>query len=249
MQVLRALLVEKYAPATVNKMLAAVRGVLHECQRLDLLDSNVYAKTIDVPSVRGTRLPAGRALEPKEFTALLKQTERAPLLGIRDRAILMLLGYGGLRRDEVSQLDLEHYDAIQRVLRVLGKGNKEREVPLHVEVVASIDAWLEVRGHQSGALFWQGAAGDLLRTGQRLGHRGIYALVVRLAKAGDVKKLSPHDLRRTLISNLLDSPKGDISTVAHFVGHASTDTTKRYDRRGKRAMRAAIDSLPSVGKK
>jgi integrase/recombinase XerD len=99
-----------------------------------------------------------------------------------------------------------------------------------------------VRGNWPGPLFYRGENGDLLRVGERISPRGVYSIVTRLGKQCDVVGIRPHDFRRTFISVLLDRGK-DLSVVSKLVGHASVETTVRYDRRDEKAGRKAVEAL------
>ncbi len=122
---LRARLAERGAPASVNKVLSAVRGVAREAMRLGQLDAGDYTKIADVEGLRGERLSAGRHVELPELVALFAACPAATPLGARDAAVLAVLRVAGLRRAELAALGLEDLDCAPWTLRVLGKGNKE----------------------------------------------------------------------------------------------------------------------------
>lgn len=240
---IRTDLCAQYAPATVNKTLTALRQVFRHCRRLKLMTAEQCAEASDLPPARGRRLPTGRALGLEEIERLLLQTETSPVLGVRNRAIVMLLLGAGLRRAEAAELQLDQCDFAQKTLRIIGKGNKEREVPLNAKVLGALQQWLVIRGSTPGPLFYRGENKDLLHPGQGISPRGIYSILMKLASSAALEgPISPHDFRRTYISALLDRGK-DLAVVADLAGHASTDTTRQYDRRGARAKRDAADSL------
>jgi len=244
MERIRTILAERYAPATANRALTATRQVLLRCRRLGLMTGDDYTAAIDVKSVRGTRLPAGRALEPSEIQALCTACGEDRTIALRDFAITMLLARGGLRREEAVLLDLESYEATRAVLIVLGKNNKQRELPVGASLTAALDAWIVVRGPHPGPLFH-----PLTRTGRvlyrRLSHQSVYGVLAKLAERAGVVDVSPHDFRRTFISELLDRG-ADLSTVSQLAGHEQVETTKRYDRRGERTKRRAVDLLEDL---
>src|SRR5579875_1466056 len=120
----RAWLADRFAPATVNRHLSALRGVLRECWRLGLMPAETYERARDVQGVRGSRLPAGRSLERHELAALFRACadETNPTAALRDAAMLATLYVTGLRRSELPSLDLDDYDRESGQLRILGKG-------------------------------------------------------------------------------------------------------------------------------
>jgi integrase/recombinase XerD len=245
---LRSALAGRYSPATTNKILSAVKRVLKEAWRLGQIPSEDYQRAIDLKNVRGSRLPAGRALETDEVKALLKvcKKDERPL-GKRDYAILSLLYAGGLRRSEVVALDLRDYNQKENAMKIRdGKGGKERMVYLGGGIEQPLQQWLDIRGEDAGALFcpisWKG---KLLA--RRLSDQSIAYLLVQRAKEAGLERTSPHDFRRTFISNLLDAG-ADIATVQQLAGHASVTTTARYDRRGAEAKKKAarLISVPDL---
>jgi integrase len=169
--------------------------------------------------------------------------------GARDAALLAVLTLCGPRRSELIALDLADYDATVATLRVRsGKGNKERLLIGNPQMGQALAEWLEVRGPRPGPLFL-----PLTKAGRlcwrRLTDKSIsWILQVRAGQAV-VNDFSPHDMRRTCISNLLDSG-ADLVTVAELAGHASVTTTAKYDRRGEAAKRAAMlrMSIPHVSR-
>ena len=133
-EAIRGRLAEAYAPATANKMLSAMKGVLKSCWRLGLMTADERDRASDVEPVRGTRLPPGRSIPRGELRSLFEvcaaeaNDPRMRARGVRDAAMLALLYVGGLRRTELASLRLSDYDAEERTVRIRGKGNKERRV-------------------------------------------------------------------------------------------------------------------------
>lgn len=239
----RTVLAEQLAPATANKHLCAVRGVLKEAWRLGLMSSEQFHRAVDVPRVRGERLPAGREISSGELRSLMSACVAAgDTAGVRDAALIALAYAGGLRRTEIVGLDLEDLDRDSGELRVRhGKGNKERVVYLASSAMRAVLAWVEVRGDWQGALLC-----PLTRGGRVIDRRPrgqlIYDALRRRAREASVQALSPHDFRRTFVSHLLEAG-ADIATVQKLAGHANVTTTARYDRRGEAARRKAAGLL------
>ena len=152
-EAIRGRLAEAYAPATANKMLSAMKGVLKSCWRLGLMTADERDRASDVEPVRGTRLPPGRSIPRGELRSLFEvcaaeaNDPRMRARGVRDAAMLALLYVGGLRRTELASLRLSDYDPEERTVRIRGKGNKERRVYAEGGADLLLASWLELRGH------------------------------------------------------------------------------------------------------
>lgn len=260
-----------YAGATINKALAAVRGVLRSAWRQGELTTDELHRAIDVRGVKAAPLPRGRALRPPELARVLRSCPQTPL-GVRDCALLAVLAGCGLRRAELAELlwrDLEGVEDFAAVgmLHVRhGKGGKGRRVPVPDGTLRALRRWqgLEllshVKIHETYIPEVQGEAQAPrpMFPGLRYVHgvwrvqRGplrpnsILAVCKRAAVRAKVEPFSPHDLRRTCLTAYLDAGAGELVTQ-QIAGHASTDTTRRYDRRGDAAMVAAslLIAVPS----
>lgn len=238
----RAILAELYAPATANKMMCALRGVLKEAWRLGQMTAEQHGRAADLASIRGETVPAGRELQAGQLDALMQVCQRdASPAGPRDAAIIGLMYSAGLRRAEVVALDLADYNIEGRQLVVRGKGRKERIAHVIEGAVAALLDWLEARGPAPGPLFWPvNKGGHMVK--RRMTTQAVYNVLHKRTTEAGVAGSSPHDLRRTFVSNLLD--KGaDIATVAKMAGHANVQTTARYDRRPEEAKRKAAELL------
>ena len=241
-QALRAHLVERYAPASVNKHLSALRGVLEACFDLGLMSADEHRRAAKVRRVPNHRLPAGRGLSAEELRALFAACADGRPGGTRDAALLATLYGCGLRRSEAVSLDLADVDVATGEVRVRrGKGDRDRVVWATGGTLAAIQAWLAVRGGEPGPLFVPvDKAGSL--TIRRLSGQAILHICRRRAAQAGVGDFSPHDLRRTYISDLLDAG-ADIATVQQLAGHASVTTTASYDRRPEQVRRTASGLL------
>jgi len=241
-QAIRAALAAKHRPATVNKTLAAMRGVLRECWRLDYIRAEDFHRAIDFRTVRGETLPRGRALSQGELRAVFSvcSVGRTPA-GARDAAILAVLYGAGLRRSEVVALDLANYRTESHELVVKGKGRKERMAYLPRGAADALAEWLRIRGESDGPLFLPINKGGRILF-RRMTAQAVYLVLSRRARDAQASGFSPHDLRRTFISDLLDAG-ADLATVQKLAGHSSSDTTQRYDRRGEETKRRAAELL------
>lgn len=228
---LRAQLVEMYSSGNAKKHIDALRGVLKAARRLGQMSAEDYARAVDLPAIRGTTLPRGRALTGGEIAALLEACSNDPSAdGARDAAVIALMRVGGLRRAEVCKLTIGDYDSETGALRIEGKGNKQRLCYVSDSAADALTDWLNVRGTEPGALFHPITKGGTIER-RAMSAQAIYDVLAKRAREAGVKNLSPHDFRRTFASDLLDAG-ADISTVKNLMGHANVQTTARYDRRG-----------------
>jgi len=240
----RAQLITRYRPATVNKMLSALRQVLRHAWKLGLMSAEDFHRARDVANVPGEALPAGRDLGPGEIAALIAVCEDDPTpAGARDAAIVALMYATGLRRASVVKLNLTDYDAATGALRVR-EAKRHKEYLTHVAqdgAQRAVADWLVVRGDLPGALFWPINKGGRMLP-RRMSAQAIYNLLEKRAREAGVTHFSPHDLRRTLAGDLLDAG-ADIVTVQKLLGHSSVETTARYDRRPEEVKRKAANLI------
>ena len=242
MTALRAYLAERYAPTSANTMLAAVRGVLRNAWKLEELDTDSYLRAMDIKPVRGKRLSAGRALKRGEIRVLFAVCAADPSpAGSRDAAAFALLFGAGLRRSEAVGVQRNDYDREAGSLIIVSKGNRQRTVYATGGAAAALDHWLHQRGSHEGALLAPVNKGGKVQLRPMTAQALLYRLKVRCDQAS-IEPCSPHDLRRTFVSELLDAG-ADISAVQKLAGHQSPTTTARYDRRGERAMKRAAEML------
>jgi len=239
---------KRAAPATVNLTLAVLRGIAREARNANAMSDEEYRRVCEVKADKGERLPRGRAVPTGELTALVRACARdTGPAGARDAAMLACLYTGGLRRSELAALTLDDYTPAPPALRVLhGKNDKQRTVPIPVSAAAALDRWLGRRGREPGALFVPiDQAGRVAGDGAEmrgLSAHAIYKMLNKRARQAGVPPLTPHDMRRTFVGDLLTAGN-DISAVQRMAGHASVTTTQRYDRRGEEVMRKAADTL------
>jgi integrase/recombinase XerC len=235
--------------ATAARKLAAVRSFLRYLRRQGLIESDP-GLLVSTPK-REQKIP--RHLEVDEMTRLLETPDVGQPLGRRDRAILELLYASGLRLSELTGLDLEDINLGSRMVRVMGKGRKERLVPCNRSAAAAIRAWLPDRQ----ALLAQAAqargpsdvtptirrspkagrrkmpAGDdaglfLNYRGTRLSSRHVHRLVRHYVAACSVRLgISPHALRHSFATHLLEAG-ADLRAIQEMLGHVRLGTTQRY---------------------
>jgi len=258
----RAALAARYSHTGANRMLSALRGVLKAAWRLGQIEDREYQRAIDIPTVKGQSLPRGRALSGGELRALFQvcaadavttaatdakpARSRAQSGGARDAALLAVLYGAGLRRSEVVALDCKDYDTQTGTITVRsGKGNKDRIGYATHGSRRAIEAWLVRRAEQvgqlAGPLFLPMTKNGRLQA-RRMTDQNVLAILTKRARQAGLAHVSPHDLRRTFISDLLDAG-ADIATVQKLAGHANVSTTASYDRRGEAAKLKAAELL------
>lgn len=225
------------AGSTIRRKLAALASLFDH-----LLENNAVTGGNPVHGVKRPKVETNEgktpALSDDQAKLLLMAPDGWTLKGLRDRAILAVLLYHGLRREEVAQLqsaDLQDRRGVKH-LQVKGKGGKTRYLPLHPVAAERIYTYLErdnKREPGNGPLF-RSIRG--LTTGSAITGNGIYSVVAQWARAVGIKVegLGVHGLRATAATNALEHD-ADIAKVQEWLGHANISTTRLYDRRGKRA--------------
>jgi len=247
--ILSALSTQNLAPASIATALNALKGVARACWERGTLDTETYQRIRSIRPPAGSRLPAGRDIDAGERLALMQTTarDRTPA-GVRDAAILAVLIATGMRRAELCALRTSDVDLQSGKLRVIGKGDKERTVYLRNGALRYLRDWLAVRGYEPGPIFCRINKAGRIFPAQPLSTTAMHKIITKRAAEAGLRDITPHDFRRTYAGELLDAGQ-DIATVAALLGHASVETTARYDRRGERAKEAAAAciSVPYFG--
>ena len=217
------------APASRARALVAVRN-LHAFGLAEGMTPDNQAADLLVPKP-GKRLP--KALSVEEVQALIDGVERDTAIGLRDAALLELLYGTGARVSEATSLDVDDVTRLlgdpEAGLRLIGKGDKERIVPVGSFARAALDAYL-VRGRPTLLANAKRATPALFvnRMGNRMTRQSAFNVVrERAAQAGITAKISPHSLRHSFATHLLDGG-ADIRVVQELLGHASVTTTQIY---------------------
>jgi integrase/recombinase XerC len=216
-------------PVSVARKLAAVRSWFRFLRRRGVVEQN------PAQQVRSPRLPRKLvSFLPIDETVALMDA-RHPRGTARDAAIVELLYASGLRVSELVVLDLRDVDFAEMTVRVLGKGRKERIVPFGAAAARALRDYLGVRGPADGAVF-------LNRRGGRLTVRSVHTIVRRQARAaGIVRRVSPHTLRHTFATHLLDSG-ADLRMIQELLGHGRLSTTQRYTHVGSDQLMRIYDA-------
>jgi integrase/recombinase XerC len=216
----------QYKRSTIARKLSAVRSFYAFAEKSGYAVNNPAA-TVSTPKQERT-IPV--YLPVDQMFGLLEGPDKKSPLGLRDQAILELLYSTGMRVSELAGLNLDRIDLQQRLIRVIGKGNKERIVPAGRKAVAVLrdylDATLPLRkGNRKSPREM-----PLLINagGGRLSTRSIANIVKKYGvKCGLMMGISPHCLRHTFATHLLDGG-ADLRSVQELLGHASLSTTQRY---------------------
>jgi len=237
------------AASTIARRISTLRSFWRFLRKRRLVETNPAA-VLDAPRA-SKELPRFLTVEDafRVVDAPSGDEGRDPRLKLRDAAMLELLYGGGLRVSELAGLTLERVDLSARELRVIGKGDKERLIPIGREAMAALRAYLEIRA--------------TLRTKERAPHpdavflgirgtsltaRQVQSVVRRYGTAGAGRSdLHPHALRHSCATHLLDAG-ADLRTIQELLGHASLSTTQRYTQISVDRLMAAYDAAHPLAK-
>jgi integrase/recombinase XerC len=216
----------RYARRTIARKLSSVRSLLAWAVRRGLLENNVAT---DLPAPKLDR-PLPRVLKADEAAALCRLPSTGDPAGLRDRAALEVLYGSGVRVSELCGLDVDDLDLNGGFVRVTGKGRKQRRVPLSDPSMRALDDYL-VRGRP--ALLARSDPPPAPRVlllnarGGRLSPRSVRALLDRYQKDEVSRRATPHSLRHSFATHLLDGG-ADLRVVQELLGHESLATTQIY---------------------
>ncbi|HVE90965.1 MAG TPA: tyrosine recombinase [Actinomycetota bacterium] len=231
--------------STLHRALAAIRHFHRFCLREKLAPSNP-ATLVDGPR-RGLALP--RALPAEFVTALIESASGGSPAQLRDRAILELLYSSGLRVSELVGLDLDDVDLEDRIVRCLGKGGKERLVPLGRPAAEAVARWVREgrpamvrRGRGSAAVF-------VSARGQRLSRQSAWKTVkTHAAKVDPEARVFPHALRHSFATHLV-AGGADLRVVQEALGHARLSTTQVYTLVSRETLKDVYESAHPRGRR
>jgi site-specific recombinase XerD len=221
----------KRSPATVNNALAAVDDfyIRHGL-------GPASAARIEISPT------APRALDHRAQLRYLRAVQARP--SPRDQALALVPFYAGARISEIVALDIDDIarSARKGVLRILGKGERVRHVPIHPQLHAALNGWLAERGDWPGAS--ETPALFLNQRGQRLSVRAAHEIITNIATAANLEDATTvHTLRHTFATTLVRGGT-DLVIVAELLGHARLETTRIYTRPSAEDRRRALDLLP-----
>jgi len=213
---------QKMKKVTMARKLSAIRSFFEYLLREGRVASNP-AEAVQAPKAE-KHIPVFLSVD--EMANVLN-AEAAPddEAALRDRAIVELFYSSGIRLSELANLDVADLDAAQALVKVKGKGSKERLVPVGAPALSAVGQYLALRGAAEG-----GEAGPLFtgRDGRRLNPRSIARIVERRVKASGIgRKISPHKLRHSFATHLMDAG-ADLRSIQEMLGHESLSTTQKY---------------------
>jgi len=216
-----------YNRRTIARKISSLRSFFNFLDRNDLNKGNPVAD-ISTPK-QGKYIPSYLPID--EMFKLLEGPDRQKPLGLRDLAIIEVLYSCGIRVAELSGLDMNDMDFDGRLIKVLGKGNKERIVPIGSKAIEAVRNYLEAvlpLRKKAGSSDSRGIPVFINSRGGRLTTRSVGTIIKRYARAcGLMIDISPHSLRHTFATHLLDGG-ADLRSVQEMLGHMSLSTTQKY---------------------
>jgi integrase/recombinase XerC len=210
---------KKLSRSSTARHLSALRSFFKYLMREGLVEANP-ARAVATPK-REKHLPA--VMQPSEVALLIEQPEGDDPLRARDRACLEMMYGSGLRISELVGIDIDDVELRARLVKVRGKGSKERIVPFGSKAEAAVRAWLDVRKAPSGesALF-------VNYRGERITARSVRRHFDRYVRGAALKAgISPHTMRHSFATHLLNAG-ADLRAIQELLGHASLSTTQKY---------------------
>jgi integrase/recombinase XerD len=216
---------ENLAPPSIARHLVALKVFFRYLQLEGILQDNL-AELLGSQKL-WKRIP--EVMSPQEVTRFLQAPRRCDSMRFRDRALLELLYATGCRASEISQMKLADLHLDQRYCKCLGKGNKERLVPLHPSAIARIEEYLQRQRPELVARARVTPEWVILSCrGRRLRREAIWELVKKYARrSGASTKISPHTLRHSFATHLV-AGGADLRQVQEMLGHANITTTQIY---------------------
>lgn len=223
-----------YARTSIRRKASAARGLFALLARRNLISTDPAAQ-LGTPRAQ-RRLP--RVLKPAQVAALLTAPDPATTMGLRDRALLELLYASGARVSEAVGLDTEAIDLDAGLARLHGKRDRVRIVPVGLPAVGALRRWLlqgrpRLRPDPRGPVFTN-------RRGQRMSARDAWGAVDRAARIAGVGKVTPHTLRHSYATHLLEGG-ADLRSVQELLGHTALATTQLYTHVTRAHLRRAYE--------
>lgn len=208
-------------PGTVKRRIASVSSWIHYLQRIGIIDSDIMAK-VTVPK------------QPKHLPVFFKESETEHLYdeglfgndfqGRQDRLMLRMLYETGIRRSELAGLKEQSADLEALTLKVLGKRNKERIIPIEIELAHNISEHIALKRETMGECEWM----FVNRKGQQISTDQVYQRVRKyMSQLSNADRISPHVFRHSFATHILKEG-GDLRAIQELLGHESLSTTEIY---------------------
>ena len=228
----------EYAASTVARKVAATKSFFHFLVTEELIGDDPTA-TLDSPKVK-KQLP--KAISTEDVERLLAEpAEGSTPKTLRDKAMLELMYATGMRATELVELDIDDVNLPSNSVRVIGKGDKERIIPIHSRAVRAIETYLRkgrlqlLKDTDEKALF-------LNLRGRRLTRQGLWLIIKHyVEQAGLDPDITPHTLRHSFATHMLESGEATLVDVQQFLGHANISTTQIYTRVTSKHKRQVYD--------
>ncbi|MGY2360980.1 site-specific integrase [Pseudomonas azotoformans] len=240
-----ALREDGYAPNTSSLYVNAVRGVMNEAWRMNLISQEHLLRMRTVKAAPGTRLSQGRNLRRSLIREMMEVCAADPRpQGLRDAAVIGILYGSGMRKSESVNLDLAQINFEERSLRVIGKGNKELIKYAPDWAFTKLQAWLAFRreqlkeGEQDDSFLFNRIRRGSHITRERITKHAIYYIARQRGEQVGVK-IMPHDFRRSFITRVIE--EHDLSIAQKLAHHTNIQTTASYDVRDDNERRRAVD--------
>jgi integrase/recombinase XerC len=230
-------LFDKFRRTTIGRKLSALKSFFKYLELRGFSSMNPAAE-IATPK-QEKHIPTYLPID--DMFALLKKPDKQKEMGLRDLSILELLYSSGLRVSELTHLNSENMDLNARLVRVTGKGGKERVLPVGRKAIDAIRVYLEHTAKRRKKSGYSQDHGPLFLNyrGGRLSSRSVHRLVKRYAReCGIAIEISPHSIRHTFATHLLDSG-ADLRSIQELLGHVNLSTTQKY-------THVSIDKLMEV---
>ncbi|HUH66410.1 MAG TPA: tyrosine recombinase XerC [Syntrophales bacterium] len=217
---------EKLKKVTISRKVTALRTFFNYLEAKGKIKVNP-GQMVQSPKIE-KYVPAFLSVD--EMFSLLDSGKRTDTTGLRDRAIVELFYSSGVRLSELAGLNRSDVDSVQGLMRIRGKGRKERIVPIGDKAISALGEYLQKR-HEAVPSVKKGSLDEPVftnRTGSRLSTRGIARVLDRLVMASGLgRKVSPHMLRHTFATHMMEAG-ADLRAIQEFLGHESLSTTQKY---------------------
>ncbi len=237
------ILQKKNQAATRNRRLYALRSFFNYLEEEEIIEKNPATK------IHASKEPLREPiyLRPSEIQSFLLAINKSSRYRVRDTCIIKALLYCGLRVSELTNLNVESIHLEDESLSFISKGDKERQLPLHKDLLPVLKSWLLKRNtfkkeevSANGALF-------LSNRGLRMTPRNIQYMIKKYAKEAGIRnaqKITPHKLRHTF-ATIIYQKTGDIRLVQDLLGHSSISTTQIYSHTDLKQREMAIGEIPT----